>query len=535
MHPSCIDTAFGSPYGASCLPLLRLGNDQRARWKQNKSCQTKCTVLTLFGRFLPVDSSTNSCFQQLLGVDVISILVSLGVFLKQKNLSVNNELYSARTLYGIDSQVTLGAVVKGRSASASLNRELRRFLPSLLFHDSYSEFMYYRSKDNPADDPTRGEILRKPCVELPSWWKKLMKSLKIGSSIIALNSSYDLTGLPPTKELMRGNSEVPECGTSSSSASLPQAERESTGFEHLEAEGNSVKVESLNEARVSESAETIGGSEISQPVKHPPNCVALFSSWFGTLSESESAEVASILGSFDSSQVYFSSSSSDWPPNRCGFLDLFSGEKGVAKKLQQYSNTWTLTFDIEHSPKGDLNSKVLQDKLERLLRLGVFCGWAAPVCSSFSTAITPPVRTLLEPWGVSTASAGMKEKLRTGNRSAMWLLSLMQISLQLGVHFWLENPDLSWIFRLPPWKKFTDGRHKNLGFWRLDYCRYGTPWRKRTRILTTSCLKGFRTLCLGCKAHLKLRGRSPLHRNELDKGCTAIREARQLSLGQLCS
>lgn len=40
--------------------------------------------------------------------------------------------YSCRLLAGLDSQVALGALCKGRSASHLLNRELRRSLPSVL-------------------------------------------------------------------------------------------------------------------------------------------------------------------------------------------------------------------------------------------------------------------------------------------------------------------------------------------------------------------------------------------------------------------
>lgn len=435
-------------------------------------------------------------------------------FLKAEK-QVGEERPSSRTLYGLDSQVTLGSVVKGRSASMSLNRELRRYLPGVLFNDTYSEYMYYRSKDNPADDPTRGEPLRAPCVSLPSWWEKVESGdfFDFEQWLHQYNiGSYDLTGLPPTDELMRGIPEAPERGVSSSSCPPPQAQRKSCADESIAAKEDGLMTVPPALPDEIESAEMDSGHTIVSE-----GCVTdsdvIFHSWFGDLNATESAEVISILASFDTGQVFFPKSSSSWPPTSFGFLDLFSGEKGVAKEYQHLSDVWTLTFDIEHSAKEDLDAKPLQHKLERLLQLGVFCGWgAAPVCSSFSTAITPPVRTLAEPWGISTASAGMKEKMRLGNRSAMWLLQLMQISLLLGIHFWLENPDLSWLFRLPPWKRFIEKHMDRIGFWRLDYCRYGTRWRKRTRVLTSTVLKGYRTLCLGCSSHLKLRGRSTAHR-----------------------
>jgi hypothetical protein len=75
-----------------------------------------------------------------------------------------------RVCIGGDSQVTAGAICKGRSASHVLNRELRKSLPNLLGRGVYSSPGYVYTKHNPADDPTRGASLRHPDVELPEWW-----------------------------------------------------------------------------------------------------------------------------------------------------------------------------------------------------------------------------------------------------------------------------------------------------------------------------------------------------------------------------
>ena len=88
----------------------------------------------------------------------INIGESRGFLKAEKKLGL--EKASARQLFGLDSQVCLGCICKGRSASESLNQELCRSLPTILFHDSYSECMYYQSAENPADDPTRDVELR---------------------------------------------------------------------------------------------------------------------------------------------------------------------------------------------------------------------------------------------------------------------------------------------------------------------------------------------------------------------------------------
>ena len=71
---------------------------------------------------------------------------------------------------GSDSQVSLGAVCKGRSASPALNRLLRQSLPVHLGYGIYSHSGYVPSAFNPSDDPTRGVDLRESDIVLPDWW-----------------------------------------------------------------------------------------------------------------------------------------------------------------------------------------------------------------------------------------------------------------------------------------------------------------------------------------------------------------------------
>ena len=67
---------------------------------------------------------------------------------------------STRILLGCNSQVALGALIKGRSSSPSLNRELCQSVPLMLAFDSYLERMYFETSVNRADDPTRGREVR---------------------------------------------------------------------------------------------------------------------------------------------------------------------------------------------------------------------------------------------------------------------------------------------------------------------------------------------------------------------------------------
>ena len=61
---------------------------------------------------------------------------------------------SSRELIGLDSQVVIGLLSKGRSASSSLNLELSKSVATVVGFDLYSELFYFESSRNPADDPS---------------------------------------------------------------------------------------------------------------------------------------------------------------------------------------------------------------------------------------------------------------------------------------------------------------------------------------------------------------------------------------------
>ena len=79
----------------------------------------------------------------------------------------------SKQIYGLDSQVALGCLVKGRSSSRSLNKELLRSLPMMIGSDLYGFYMYFPSKLNRADGPTRGASPPPADAELPHWWMEV--------------------------------------------------------------------------------------------------------------------------------------------------------------------------------------------------------------------------------------------------------------------------------------------------------------------------------------------------------------------------
>ena len=95
-------------------------------------------------------------------------LLELKAFLKE-------ERQQKRCLAALDSQVCLGALVKGRSSSPGINRALKSALAYPLGASFHSYFMYYLSEENRADGPTRKRPPDSPYAELPAWFRRLLE------------------------------------------------------------------------------------------------------------------------------------------------------------------------------------------------------------------------------------------------------------------------------------------------------------------------------------------------------------------------
>ena len=198
-------------------------------------------------------------------------------------------------------------------------------------------------------------------------------------------------------------------------------------------------------------------------------------------------------------------------PKRKGFLDLYSGKAGVARQLSKQYKVWVVTFDFTHGASQNLLDEQVQKSIFDLLEAGAFLGaGAAPGCCSFSRAITPAVRDHQHPFGRAPLSEHMTRKVQQGNGHAAFVLKVILFCLKHQLVYWVENPDGSWLWLLPPWVESGIARAERA--YRFDMCRYQTPWRKRTRILTNTRLAGVREICQGGHSHQVLRGRSSLHR-----------------------
>ena len=364
--------------------------------------------------------------------------------------------HAIRLLSGLDSQVALGCLVKGRSASGALNSLLEASLGPYLGCGVYPHFLYFLSEFNPSDGPTRGRPPPAASGPLPSWWAELA----LGNT-----ASFD--------EWMR----------------LVGAERGGFDFDHRARAASGAKNHvSQGRAKASES-QAPGGDE--------PGCEKDCSS--------------SVAASPADEPLGFPVRQFSWKGPRPNFdapgaLDLYSGTGGVGRALLCLGAPWVLSVDISRGPEQDLLDSDVQARIEGLIDRGLVAAVCmAPPCSSFSSAVTPAVRSNEFPRGLPWLKGAMRAKVAEGNRHADWCRGLIELCGKRGVGWVLENPDTSWLWRQRGYRRFRDPSSGLL--WRGDLCFFGTPWRKRTRVACSGELQGRRSFCRCLGPHQILRGR----------------------------
>ena len=168
---------------------------------------------------------------------------------------------------------------------------------------------------------------------------------------------------------------------------------------------------------------------------------------------------------------------------------------------------WVLCIDVKSDPRHDLSQPDLQAQVELLISSGIVLAvGAGPPCSSMSIAVTPPIRSREFPYGKPDLPPPMRAKCRAGNLLANWSASIFRLCATLDRAVWVENPDASWMWRLRSWQRIRQNQSGLYGDFRVDYCRFGTRWRKRTRFVTNTPMRGETCLCKGGHEHWRLRG-----------------------------
>ena len=377
---------------------------------------------------------------------------------------------ATRVVIGGDSQVALGCLLKGRSASHQLNRELQASLPHVLGGGTYSFFIYIPTSINPADGPSRCQEIPSPLDPLPDWWPGAMSGdfRDLDRWLESVNADpWTLSGIPDLEEVRKSGP------------------RELKLQKQIKKKAHNAKLRSLFKQPAAETLAALDRDPRRATL--PAGFGDCGRRLRGSIIVPEEVEASAVMA-------------------KPGYIDLFSGNHGVANELARLTGRWVLTYDIKDSPEQDLLDCDVQEEVKSLVANGSVIGLgAAPVCSSLSRAITPPWRSPSHPHGIPGLLPHQQAKVDQGNQFAKFVGEIAQLCLDQNIPFWIENPWASFIWNLPELLKLQ--KVPDVGFWLFDFCRFSTPWRKRTRVLTNTWLRNQRTLCTGRKKHVLLRGR----------------------------
>jgi hypothetical protein len=108
----------------------------------------------------------------------------------------------------------------------------------------------------------------------------------------------------------------------------------------------------------------------------------------------------------------------------------------------------------------------------------------APPCGTHSIARYPKIRSVAHPEGIPTDDPKIRAILNMSNRVNDNTFKLFEACCRMGIPCSIENPNSSIMWHSKGWKKI-------LAEWPIieivvDYCQYGTEFRKRTKICTSA-------------------------------------------------
>ena len=345
---------------------------------------------------------------------------------------------SFRCLYGLDSQVSLGALVKGRSSSRCLNRLLQRSLLPMFGSDAYSGVGFLPSAINRADAPTRDRGIEPPDMSPPVWWEELAAGVfdgfdawleTLSASLPAARDPFDFSALGYREPLRL------------------QSGRQEKTLRHF---GKKVQQPPVAEpcfSGVTRPAELAGGGLCAEAV-----CML-----------QELDRRGQVWWPKDSERVF----------SQPGALDLYSGRGGVAKQLLKNGAPFVVTFDWNRSAQENLLWPENRRVVLRLVELkAVAVVGSAVICKSFTRAITPAVRSRRYPRGIPWMRVTMRQSVEEGNSHSDFCRDVLRACERASVIFWLENPDTSFLWLQKGYKRFSCP-DSNWVF-RADFCRFGT-------------------------------------------------------------
>ena len=178
-------------------------------------------------------------------------------------------------------------------------------------------------------------------------------------------------------------------------------------------------------------------------------------------------------------------------------LKVFAGSGRVGHALRLVLDVPVFEVDVNFHPSHDLVAAGAQRRILGWIESNrCIAVWLGTPCNTFSRVRDrrpgpPPLRSDSEPCGLSSLGGGDLVKVRMANRLANWSARVLETCLRLQRPAVLENPASSRLWLLPSMRRLVN----KLGVSIVDQCSYGTPWRKRTGLLSTFRLVNLRARC----------------------------------------
>ena len=180
------------------------------------------------------------------------------------------------------------------------------------------------------------------------------------------------------------------------------------------------------------------------------------------------------------------------------FLELFSGS-GHLSKVFNRNGIGSISVDIKHSLCFDLTNPVVVEVICGWLTSKHILGvWLGTPCSSWSRARHDlnggGPRTKTHIYGIPLLSAADQIRVDFGNCTMRTSVKIIEKCIHLRIPTFLENPATSMLFDAPPIQRLRCKAQECVS----DYCQYGKPWRKRTKVLAW-CIDTSEAPCMKCQ------------------------------------
>ncbi len=195
---------------------------------------------------------------------------------------------------------------------------------------------------------------------------------------------------------------------------------------------------------------------------------------------------------------------------------MFSGSQRFADALKRLG--WRIhCFDVKHGPHEDLSLPAVQKYVMTLIAQADFVHIGLP-CNTYSSALRGKtvLRTRSHPFGRPDLTEAQRHKVGVHNELLAFTCRVLRFCRRHKIAVSLENPASSKLWRMPPIAQESRDAKRAA----VDYCAFGTRWRKRTSFLFWRCdpllgLNHFRcklvngSCCFSGRPHQKLTGHAP--------------------------